>query len=425
MKLKIWGCRGSFPKPHTTETLRDKEAQLLYEIAQNPEWMSSLTGLLVSKPSEEDFKSFLNHINSLATKVYGGNTSCYSLEMKNKSGEDELVILDGGSGMTELGNYLLKEKIMKGQKVKSKIFFSHVHGDHIEGYPFFIPAYVPGNEFVLMGMPNVVDTLAEEADRNSARVGTETRIRKEEELTVVLRKLKELEGKVIEMAAKDGVKPKGVKDEKTYNSGIEMAMSNNTDRGRHPIPFEVQKKIGASVTAIDLHLEQKITNGIDFDYEQGNHPDGILMYKFREGNKTFVNTGDWEHGKLLANSHHSKYSAEDLDLFEFMLIEFLAGTDLVLTDSQYTVGEYTGGASGKGNKIGWGHPTAERALEVAYEAARLGGKQMRVILTHHDPAHTDRFLDKRTEELQEFVKRKGMNEYITFEMAREGMEVEI
>lgn len=417
MKLTIWGCRGSFPKPYTNDALVEKEAGLLYEFSRSKGCMN----FLQSNPNEEQLREFLTKFSFQSTQIYGGNTSCYSLDIKNKSGEDELVILDAGSGINELGNYLLREKIMKGQKVKAKVFFTHVHGDHIEGWPFFVPAYVKGSEFTLYGMPNVVNTLAEEADRNSARVGTETRVRKEEELTIMRRKLRELDQMLLETAAKEGVKPKGVHDERNFNSGIELAMANNTDRGRHPIPFETQRKIGAEVTAVDLNLDEKITNGIDFDYEQGNHPDGILMYKFREKNKVFVNTGDWEHGLLLASSRHKLYTPENTPLFDSMLVDFIAGADIVLSDSQYTDGEY----NGKPGRKTWGHPTSERALEVIHEAAQKAGKSIHAILTHHDPAHSDKWLDERKVELEKFVSEKGFDKYVSFQLAREGMSVKI
>ena len=75
------------------------------------------------------------------TLRYGGNTSCVEVRCG-----DELVIVDGGSGIVGLGAELLKQ-----MPVKASILFSHVHWDHIQGIPFFGPAYVPGNELKLYG----------------------------------------------------------------------------------------------------------------------------------------------------------------------------------------------------------------------------------------------------------------------------------
>ncbi len=419
MKLKFWGVRGSWDKPYTTETLIEKEASLLHEISRDPRAMDFLR----SCPNEESVKRFLQDYESLHNKVYGGNTTCFSLNIKDKLGQDKLVIIDAGSGITELGNYLIREKTMKKIPIEALILFTHVHGDHIEGYPFFGPAYDDRNSFTLAGLPNFVTTIAEEADRNSARVGTETRFRKQTELESLLNQLDLIRESVQMLVAKDGVKASGVDVNVKYNSGIELAMSGNTDRGRHPIPFELQRKIGANVTTIDLDLDNKTNFGLDMDCEQGNHPGGILMYKFRE-TKTLGITGDWEHGKLLANSRHRLYTLENTPSFYFLLVEFLAGCDVVVSDSQFSPAEYYN-PDPKLSKATWGHPTDEAAIEVTYQAAQLADKQMFLYLFHHDPNHRDSWLDKRKVELQKFSQDKGFDKLVNFDYAREGMEVEI
>ena len=99
MKVKFWGVRGSIPTPSTAE---------------------------------------------FVTSRYGGNTTCLSIRSPGL-----IVILDGGSGLRSLGLSLAKE-----MPVKATFFFSHVHWDHIQGFPFFIPGFVPGNSFDLYG-PNI------------------------------------------------------------------------------------------------------------------------------------------------------------------------------------------------------------------------------------------------------------------------------
>ena len=64
---------------------------------------------------------------------FGGNTSCYEVRCG-----DALVILDGGTGLRLLGQDLLKE-----MPIEAWMFFSHVHWDHIQGFPFFAPAFMP------------------------------------------------------------------------------------------------------------------------------------------------------------------------------------------------------------------------------------------------------------------------------------------
>jgi phosphoribosyl 1,2-cyclic phosphodiesterase len=85
-----------------------------------------------------------------STVRYGGNTPCVEL----KYGKDKMFILDAGSGIRELGQYMMKQK----KPIKSNILISHLHWDHIQGLPFFTPAYIPGNEFTIHA--------AEEADMN-------------------------------------------------------------------------------------------------------------------------------------------------------------------------------------------------------------------------------------------------------------------
>ncbi|MFQ5672848.1 MAG: MBL fold metallo-hydrolase [Nitrospinales bacterium] len=78
---------------------------------------------------------------SRSTAGVGGNTTCLELRCGN-----DLVIFDSGTGIRNLGVQLMKEL-----PVKAKIFYSHVHWDHIQGLPFFTPLYIKGNEFDIYG----------------------------------------------------------------------------------------------------------------------------------------------------------------------------------------------------------------------------------------------------------------------------------
>ena len=75
------------------------------------------------------------------TVRYGGNTSCVALRV----GED-LLILDSGTGITRLGRELMAGPFGRGAGVAA-ILLSHAHWDHIQGFPFFPPIFVPGNRF--------------------------------------------------------------------------------------------------------------------------------------------------------------------------------------------------------------------------------------------------------------------------------------
>ena len=69
------------------------------------------------------------------TVRYGGNTSCVEIRCGG-----ELLIMDGGTGLRELGRDLLKNG-----PINADLFYTHTHFDHICGLPFFGPAYVHGN----------------------------------------------------------------------------------------------------------------------------------------------------------------------------------------------------------------------------------------------------------------------------------------
>jgi ribonuclease Z len=96
VKIRFWGVRGSIPTPSTTDFVSSR---------------------------------------------YGGNTTCVSVQLPGL-----LVIMDAGSGLRTLGLHLARE-----MPIHAHFFFSHVHWDHIQGFPFFIPGFVPGNTFQLYG----------------------------------------------------------------------------------------------------------------------------------------------------------------------------------------------------------------------------------------------------------------------------------
>jgi phosphoribosyl 1,2-cyclic phosphodiesterase len=84
------------------------------------------------------------------TVKVGGNTSCVEVRCGRS-----IIILDAGTGIRGLGASLARGR------VEAVIFFSHVHWDHIQGFPFFAPAMIPGNTLRLYGGRNVTATLEE------------------------------------------------------------------------------------------------------------------------------------------------------------------------------------------------------------------------------------------------------------------------
>ncbi len=93
IRIKIWGCRGSIAMPAET------------------------------------------HLR------YGGNTTCIEVEAGG-----ETFILDGGTGIRNLGLEMVKNQELE----HCHILLTHTHWDHINGFPFFTPAYIPGRKFSIM-----------------------------------------------------------------------------------------------------------------------------------------------------------------------------------------------------------------------------------------------------------------------------------
>jgi len=84
---------------------------------------------------------------------YGGNTSCVSLTFPGGG----LFVFDAGTGIKDLGDELMRS----AERVHAKIFISHPHWDHINGFPFFAPLYTPGNNLEIFGPSHGKLTIAQ------------------------------------------------------------------------------------------------------------------------------------------------------------------------------------------------------------------------------------------------------------------------
>src|SRR5690242_2765217 len=77
---------------------------------------------------------------------YGANTPC--VEVRTDDGT--LIILDCGTGAVRLGQELVKQG-----PVSAHLLLSHTHWDHIQGFPYFAPVRVAGNELTLYAARNI------------------------------------------------------------------------------------------------------------------------------------------------------------------------------------------------------------------------------------------------------------------------------
>jgi phosphoribosyl 1,2-cyclic phosphodiesterase len=88
------------------------------------------------------------------TAAVGGNTSCVALRCGASN-----IILDAGTGLRGLGDARLAE--LRGVPFEATLLLSHLHWDHIQGIPFFVPAYVPSTRLTVMGATGGVMSLEE------------------------------------------------------------------------------------------------------------------------------------------------------------------------------------------------------------------------------------------------------------------------
>ena len=125
MKIQFWGVRGSLPTPTTPSRIKSKISAIVEQITPED---------IVNAESRE---RFLAGLPPWLFGTVGGNTTCLSVALDNPQ---EIIVFDCGTGLRELG--ISSSKGM--DKVHQyHIFLTHFHWDHLQGYPFFNPAYDP------------------------------------------------------------------------------------------------------------------------------------------------------------------------------------------------------------------------------------------------------------------------------------------
>ncbi len=128
MLVRFWGTRGSVGAGLSNQELREKMKNLL--MTAKPE----------NVRDEASVDAFMSELPFTFKKTLGGNTSCVQV----KFGE-QILIFDAGSGLRLLGQELLNQ-FKPPFPFTLHIFLSHFHWDHIQGFPFFSPAFIPGNK---------------------------------------------------------------------------------------------------------------------------------------------------------------------------------------------------------------------------------------------------------------------------------------
>ena len=139
MKVRIWGSRGSLPVALTHTQIRAKIIAAL-EGAKGRDLSDSAR-----------IAAYVDNELSFEVKgTFGGHTSCVEVEVWDPATSNEHVILDAGSGLRPFGGSMLRRYGPAAPQVYH-VFMSHMHWDHIMGFPFFTPAYIPGNRIIIYG----------------------------------------------------------------------------------------------------------------------------------------------------------------------------------------------------------------------------------------------------------------------------------
>lgn len=279
-----------------------------------------------------------------STVKYGGNTLCIELRFGE---EDRLVIVDAGSGIRPLAHELLKTDLPKGP-IKTQMFFTHTHWDHIMGFPFFIPIFIPGTEIDVYGPVTYED------ESLDTIIGGQLRYR------------------------------------------------------YFPVKHS---ELSAKIQYYPLkECEKDLGEGLNLKTKYLNHPILCLGYRFEYEGKSVCTVYDHEPFRNLfpTDPDHPDYDAIAAEEGERAVIEenekiraFYKGADLLIHDSQYTNKELLK------DKLGWGHSSYEYAIQSAHKA---GVKKL--VLIHHDPLRTDDELDKLQNKYKSLIKGKTKMELV-------------
>lgn len=275
-----------------------------------------------------------------ATVRYGGNTACLELMLPDS---DQIFIVDAGTGIRELGGKLAAKR----DKVIN-IFISHTHWDHIHGFPFFVPIYMPHHKINVYGPTS-----------DSLDISLQDVLTKQMEYTVFPVRFGDLQAAISYSAVK----------KETIRIG-------ETEITAHPL----------------------------------NHPVLTLGYRFVHKGRTFVYQSDHE-------PFYNLFSAEAEEAGNFIdelnreIIEFSRNADMLVADAMYTPEEYE-------THRGWGHSSTYHVLDRA-----IASNVKRLVLFHHDPSHSDEFMDKCLENVRAEAKRRGSN--VEVYVATEGQEFDL
>lgn len=257
----------------------------------------------------------------------GGNTACVEMRVGGR-----VLIFDAGTGIIELGGELMAEYRAnhRGSKQEKRftctLFFSHMHHDHTQGFPFFSPVFHRGAIIYIFGPRLARQDLKETLTRSLLTPFFPVDL-DEMFADMVIRNLEDNEIVL-------------------FPPGSDVPQVVNT--------------VGNRLALTPEHIVVRNLHGY-------SHPGGIRFYRVEYGGKSAVYATDTE-----------GYVGGDVNLSRFA-----AGADVLIHDAQYKQTEYLGQCQSVPTQ-GYGHSTPAMAAQVAASAG-VG----RLVLYHHDPRHDD------------------------------------
>jgi phosphoribosyl 1,2-cyclic phosphodiesterase len=233
------------------------------------------------------------------TVTYGGNTACVEIRLGERT-----IILDAGTGIIPLGRELASRRARE-----VVLLFSHLHHDHTQGFPFFVPAYLPNTRLHIFGPDGTNESLKSVLEHNQSS----------ETFPISLR----------EMAAW-----------KEIQSVRESQMIVWSEAGI----CVTESTSGLSDDALVIRIQKSYA-----------HPGGVYVYRITWRGKSVVYATDTE-----------GYVGTDRKL-----VNFAKNADILIHDAQYLEAHYRGQLAGFPATQGYGHSTATMACEVAF-ASQVG-----------------------------------------------------
>ncbi len=233
------------------------------------------------------------------TLRYGGNTTCVELQIGKHT-----LILDAGTGIINLGHSLLKRSQQNGgAPVIATILLTHMHHDHTQGFPYFIPAYIGSSVLHILG-PRTFEEELEETLNHAVLPPSFPVSLNEMPSFKIVRSLRETDTVILDR------EPGELYIYNAYHDRIDHS------------PDRIQVRILKSYA----------------------HPrNGVYIYRIEWRGKSVVFASDTE-------------GYVDTDR---RLVNFARDTDLIIHDAQYSQQDYAN------SKQGWGHSTPQMACEVA------------------------------------------------------------